>query len=147
MFGILSVCTHMVVYVATRTTALICTGYFIDTTLCTNHLFILPPFIFTTHSEAGASSILIVQTRKLRLREVKWFNWSHTANNWHGQNLNLSWFDTRTQTLNCYFMLVRVYILQPKSVFMATVICSQPHLRNLGHSRWGLDQPCFLSCK
>lgn len=69
LFGTLGVCTHMAVCVATI--AGIRTGCFIWTGPCTNPLHTFLPFIYTTHSEAGAFVILIVQTRKLRLREVK----------------------------------------------------------------------------
>lgn len=86
--------------------------------------------LFSQHtSEAGTLFIIIVQTRKLVCtdKDVKGLNQCHVASNSHGWNSNLSLFDTRTQTLNCYFKVympinVRVYIHHPKSIIMTAVI-------------------------
>lgn len=51
--------------------------------------------------------IPILQSRKLRYREVNWFFWGHTASKWWSQNVNSSHL-TRIPALHSYPVLVKL---------------------------------------
>lgn len=134
------VCT---VCLGRRTTTPICTGWFICTRPCTNYLITCINFFKSSQhtSEAAILIILIVQTRKLRNKEVKELNLCYVVSNCHCWNPNLSWFDTSIQIVNCYFMLVKVCIstTQICAQNCSHVIVLQHYPRNLLHSRSRLD--------